>query len=121
MCIRLRYLYYLTSELATVAPERRCVKGFYVKPLKNNHLKQGNFDYLTNHKGKVFTAARQRITYSYNNVENTIIGYVEENGDLICLYEYRGQYFGTEFLISFSRNSASYKLLNAEQEEELSH
>jgi hypothetical protein len=77
-------------------------------------LKQGNFDYLTKHKAKVFTDPRQRIIYSYNNVENTIVGYVEEDGDLICLYEYRGKYFGAEFLISFSRNSASYKLVHTE-------
>lgn len=77
-------------------------------------MKQGNFDYLTKRKAKVFADPQQRITYSYNNVENTIVGYVEEDGDLICLYEYRGKYFGTEFLISFSRHSASYKLLNAE-------
>ena len=82
-------------------------------------LKQGSFDYLHSRKAKIFADNRQRITYSYNNVENTIVGYVEENGDLICLYEYRGQYFGTEFLISFSRNSASYKLINAESEERL--
>jgi hypothetical protein len=78
-------------------------------------LKQGNFDNLQKHQRKVFNDAKQRITYSYNNVENTIVGHVEENGDLICLYEYRGQHFGTEFLISFSRNSVSYKLINAEE------
>jgi hypothetical protein len=83
-------------------------------PQNNTTLKQGNFDYLTKRKSKIFADAQQRITYSYNNVENTIVGYVEEDGDLICLYEYRGQYFGTEFLISFSRNSASYKLLHTE-------
>ena len=82
-------------------------------------MKQGHFDYLTNHKGKVFNSVRQRITYSYNDVENTIVGHLEEDGDIIWLYEYRGKYFGTEFLISFSRNSASYKLLSAEETEEM--
>lgn len=61
----------------------------------------------------------QRITYSYNDVENTIVGHVEENGDLICLYEYRGKYFGAEFLISFSKNSSSYKLIDAAEEGDL--
>jgi len=79
-------------------------------------LKQGNFDFLSRHKAKTFPDTPRRITYSYNNVENTIIGHIEEEGDLIWLYEYRGQYFGTEFLISFSRNSASYKLIGADEE-----
>jgi hypothetical protein len=79
-------------------------------------LKQHNFEYLIKHKSKSFSDAKQRITYSFNNVENTIIGQVEEDGNLICLYEYRGKYIGTEFLISFSKNSVSYKLLTVEEE-----
>jgi hypothetical protein len=80
-------------------------------------LKQSNFDYLAKHKSRSFSDAKQRITYSFNDVENTIIGQMEEEGNNICLYEYRGKYIGTEFLISFSRNSVSYKLLNVEEDE----
>ncbi|NCI47208.1 hypothetical protein [Sediminibacterium soli] len=79
-------------------------------------MKQGHFDYLNKHQKKVFTAPLQRITYSFHDQENTITGYLEEDGDLICLYEYRGHYFGAEFLISFSRYSSSYKLLHTETE-----
>jgi hypothetical protein len=79
-------------------------------------LKQSNFDYLAKHKSKSFADAKQRITYSFNNIESTIIGQVEEEGNNICLYEYRGKYIGTEFLISFSKNSVSYKLLNVDEE-----
>jgi hypothetical protein len=84
-------------------------------------LKQGNFDNLQKHQRKVFTEERKRITYSYNNVESTIVGHMEEDGDLICLYEYRGKYFGTEFLISFSKHSVSYKLVHAEQESDMAN
>lgn len=87
-----------------------------------NRLKQENFEYITKHKSKSFADSKQRITYSFNNVEHTIIGQVEENGNYICLYEYRGKYIGTEFLISFSRNSVSYKLINIEEtQNELTH
>ncbi len=78
-------------------------------------MKQENFEYITKHISRSFADAKQRITYSFNNVEHTIIGQVEENGNYICLYEYRGKYVGTEFLISFSRNSVSYKLINIEE------
>jgi hypothetical protein len=55
-------------------------------------------------------------------VESTIIGQVEEDGNTICLYEYRGKYIGTEFLISFSKDSVSYKLINVdEKQNELSN
>jgi hypothetical protein len=80
-------------------------------------LKQSNFDYLTKHKSKSFSDAKQRITYSFNNIENTIIGQVEEDGNYICLYEYRGKYIGTEFLISFSKSSVSYKLITVDEEQ----
>ena len=78
-------------------------------------MKQENFEYITKHISRSFADAKQRITYSFNNVEHTIIGQVEENGNYIFLYEYRGKYVGTEFLISFSRNSVSYKLINIEE------
>lgn len=78
-------------------------------------MKPENFEYITKHKSRSFADTKQRITYSFNNVEKTIIGQVEENGNYICLYEYRGKYIGTEFLISFSKNSVSYKLINIEE------
>ena len=80
-------------------------------------LKQQNFEYITKHKSKSLNDVTQRITYSFNNLESTIIGQVEEDGNNICLYEYRGKYIGTEFLISFSKNSVSYKLLNVEEKQ----
>ena len=80
-------------------------------------MAQHNFDYLTKHKSKSFSDLKQRITYSFNQKEHIIIGQVEEEGDTISLYEYRGQYIGTEFLISFSKHSVSYKLLNVEEKQ----
>jgi len=80
-------------------------------------LKQSNFEYITKHKSKSFSDSKQRITYSFNNVESTIIGQVEEDGNNICLYEYRGKYIGTEFLICFSKDSVSYKLINVDEKQ----
>jgi hypothetical protein len=80
-------------------------------------LKQSNFEYLIKHKSKSFADTKQKITYSFNDVEQTIIGSVEEDGNIICLYEYRGKYIGTEFLISFAKNSISYKLLKVDDKE----
>lgn len=68
--------------------------------------------YYANHKEKVFPDNKQRITYSFNEQEQTIIGIMEKQDDLIFLYEYRGKYIGTEFFISFSPESISYKLIN---------
>lgn len=96
---------------------KRFAQDGIFKATKTTALKQGNFDYLHKHERKFFDEPLRRITYSFNAVENTIVGHVEENGDLICLYEYRGKYYGTEFLISFSKNSVSYKLINSEEEE----
>ncbi len=42
---------------------------------------------------------------------------MEEEGNIICLYEYRGIYVGTEFLISFAKNSVSYKLISVDENE----
>ncbi len=53
-------------------------------------------------------------TYSFNSVEKTITGLVQERNNLIYLYEYRGKYIGTEFFISFSKESVSYKLIKIE-------
>jgi len=55
-------------------------------------------------------------TYSFNNVEKTITGLVRQTDNLIYLYEYRGKYIGTEFFISFSKKSVSYKLLKINEE-----
>lgn len=101
---------YITAALRLL-PDKVGRTGFIRNPLNPSVLKQGHFDFLSTHKAKSFDTAPRRIIYSYNNVENTIEGYVQEEGDLICLYEYRGQYFGTEFLISFSKNSSSYRLI----------
>jgi len=38
-----------------------------------------------------------------------------EKKDLIFLYEYRGEYVGIEFFISFSKESISYKLIKVEE------
>ncbi|MCK9402766.1 MAG: hypothetical protein M0Q26_05150 [Chitinophagaceae bacterium] len=80
-------------------------------------MKQSNFEYIAKHKSKSFDDLKQRITYSYNNVERTIIGQVEEDGNQIFLYEYRGKYIGTEFLISFSKSSVFYKLINVDEKQ----
>ncbi len=80
-------------------------------------MKQNNFEYLVKHKSKSFSDTKQRITYSFNNVESTIVGAIEEDGNIICLYEYRGKYIGTEFLISFAKDSVSYKLINIDEKE----
>ena len=70
-----------------------------------------HFDYYAKHESRSFSDQQQVITYSFNDNEKTIIGAMEEKGDLIFLYEYRGKYIGTEFFISFSKNSISYKLI----------
>jgi hypothetical protein len=57
---------------------------------------------------------KQLITYSYNEHERKITGIMLEKEDLIFLYEYRGKYIGTEFFISFSKNSTAYKLIKVE-------
>lgn len=80
-------------------------------------MNNSNFEYITKHKSKSFTDAKQRITYSFNNLEKTIIGQVEEEGNNIFLFEYRGKYIGTEFLISFSKQSVSYKLIQVDEKE----
>ncbi|MBV9988413.1 MAG: hypothetical protein JO301_12100, partial [Chitinophagaceae bacterium] len=50
-------------------------------------------------------------TYSFNDEEKTVTGLVQEKEDRIFLYEYRGKHIGTEFFISFSTSSVSYKLV----------
>lgn len=64
---------------------------------------------------RVLSDQKQLITYSFNEKEQTITGVIEEREGLIFLYEYRGKYVGTEFFISFSKNSSSYKLIKVNE------
>jgi len=72
------------------------------------------FDYYSNFELKSFPDQKQRITYSFNEKETTITGIMMEKKDLIFLYEFRGDYIGVEFFISFSKESISYKLIKVE-------
>lgn len=74
-----------------------------------------HFDYYTKHESKTFSDHRQLITYTFNDDERTIVGAMEEKDNLIYLYEYRGKYVGIEFFISFSKTSASYKLIRIDE------
>jgi hypothetical protein len=73
-----------------------------------------NFDYYSSYEPKLFPD-KYLITYSFNETENTITGVMLEKNGLIFLYEYRGEYIGTEFFISFSKQSISYKLIKVEE------
>jgi hypothetical protein len=72
-------------------------------------------DYYTKLKPRLFSDHKQRITYSFNEIERTITGLMQEKEDFIYLYEYRGQYIGIEFFISFSKKSISYKLIKVDE------
>ena len=72
-------------------------------------------DYYSKLKARLFSDHKQRITYSFNEIERTITGIMQEKEDLIYLYEYRGQYIGIEFFISFSKRSVSYKLIKVDE------
>jgi hypothetical protein len=48
-------------------------------------------------------------------IMKTIIGAMQEKDNLIFLYEYRGVLVGTEFFISFSKTSISYKLIKVDE------
>ncbi|MEI9911500.1 MAG: hypothetical protein WDO71_18730 [Bacteroidota bacterium] len=74
-------------------------------------MERKHIDYYTKHENRSFSDQKQVITYSFNDDERTIVGAMEEKDNLIYLYEYRGKLVGTEFFISFSKNSISYKLL----------
>lgn len=74
-----------------------------------------NFDYYSKYEPKLFPDQKQSITYSFNDSERTITGIMLEKKDLIFLYEYRGEYIGIEFFISFSKESTSYKLIKVEE------
>ena len=78
-------------------------------------MRSKNFEYYTQKSDKAFSDQTQLITYSFNEKEQTIIGVVEEKGDLIYLYECRGKYIGIEFFISFSKTSISYKLIKVNE------
>ncbi|MFI5185438.1 MAG: hypothetical protein ACHQF0_01800 [Chitinophagales bacterium] len=74
-----------------------------------------NFEYYSRFEAMTFPPQRQLITYSFNDKEKTITGIMMEKKDLIFLYEYRGEYIGVEFFISFSKQSDSYKLIRVEE------
>ena len=74
-----------------------------------------NSDYYSKYEPRVFPDQKQLITYSFNEAERTIIGVMLERKDLIFLYEYRGEFVGIEFFISFSKESLSYKLIKVEE------
>jgi hypothetical protein len=73
------------------------------------------FNYYSEQEPKIFPQKKQLITYSFNEKENSITGLVLEKKDLIFLYEYRGEYIGNEFFISFSKESIYYKLIKIEE------
>ena len=74
-----------------------------------------HFDYYAKHENRSFSDQKQVIIYSFNDDEKKIIGAMIEKENLIFLYEYRGKYVGTEFFISFSKNSFSYKLIKIDE------
>jgi hypothetical protein len=74
-------------------------------------MERKHIDYYTKYGNRSFSDEKQLITYSFNDDERTILGSMEEKDNLIYLYEYRGKLVGTEFFISFSKKSISYKLL----------
>ena len=73
------------------------------------------FDYYSNFDTPPLPDQKQLITYSFNDQERKITGIMLEKRDLIFLYEYRGKHIGTEFFISFSKGSSSYKLIKVEE------
>ena len=74
-----------------------------------------HFDYYARLKAMTLPDKRQLITYSFNDKEKTISGIMREMEDFIYLYEYRGEYIGIEFFISFSKKSISYKLIKVDE------
>jgi hypothetical protein len=75
-------------------------------------MTKNNFEYYSNFREKIFSDQKKLITYLFNETEQKIVGLIEEKENLIYLYEYRGKFVGYEFLISFSKDSASYRLIN---------
>lgn len=78
-------------------------------------MRDKRFEYYSAFEPTLFRDQKQVITYSFNEKENTITGMMVEKRGLIFLYEYRGEYIGTEFFISFSKDSNSYKLIKVEE------
>lgn len=70
--------------------------------------------HLPQHISKSIADELEVITFTVQNIERTIIGIKEEKENYIYLYEYRGKQTGTEFYISFSKESTSYKLINVQ-------
>ena len=77
-------------------------------------MKQKLVTHLPQHISKSITENLQTITFSIFNLERTIVGIIEQTENYIYLYEYRGKQTGTEFYISFSKESISYKLINVQ-------
>jgi len=78
-------------------------------------MRDKRFEYYSKFETITFPDHKQLITYSFNEKESTITGIMMEKQGLIFLYEYRGEYIGTEFFISFSKESLSYKLIKVEE------
>ena len=66
-------------------------------------------------KDRPYSDEQHVIVYSYNGEIRSILGFIEERGDSIYLYEYRGKLVGTEFFIAFSKKSTSYKLIEVQE------
>jgi hypothetical protein len=78
-------------------------------------LKHKQIFSLHQHTSRGVADHLQAITYMSFGIEHTITGIMEEVDNYIYLYEYRGKQIGTEFFISFSKNSISYKLLDVQE------
>jgi len=78
-------------------------------------MKSKHYNYYAQIRPQSFPDHKQVITYSFNDDKKTITGIMLEKEGLIYLYEYRGQYIGIEFFISFSKESVSYKLLKVDE------
>jgi hypothetical protein len=82
--------------------------------MKSYVMHNKRLEYYSKFEAMSFPDQKQLITYSFNEKENTITGIMMEKKGLIFLYEYRGEYIGIEFFISFSKESISYKLIKVE-------
>jgi hypothetical protein len=78
-------------------------------------LKQKQQYNLPQHISRFNAEQLQTIIFSTQGVEHTIIGIMTEVENYVYLYEYRGKQIGTEFFISFSKNSISYKLIDVKE------
>jgi hypothetical protein len=83
--------------------------------MKSGMMHDKRFDYYSRFEVMPIPPQKQLITYSFNDNERTITGLMLEKKDLIFLYEYRGEYIGVEFFISFSKQSSSYKLIRVQE------